>query len=1487
MYLNPPFRPFFLSFLRIVGAWNGEGGMNSSIDDEFFDDFDDDDEAFFASAVIEGVVAPTKEPDNYGVSGGLKNGTSLPDLQKATPTTLSIGDAVKIKGLVNSSQYNGKTGIIVSAVDAKTNRCGVRINGNNTKVIAIQVTNLTLERKAKKPTIADANSVPYQSAGGASSNFGMLSLSYDDVAPTTMSARRMGRVSPTLGRSTSGDALEGINGYDDDNDNLNDDAELLDLDRRHLSHLRNPNSPYRIVARSALALHQLIYASDSNIPSHSGGSIYIESTTVYNAIRHRRLVHRILSSITTCLTTHNSPKCRSLSAKTLSSMARTYYASTQFDPRLQGIRTPASIATLIEDDCGDGCARCLITAVLEDGDDGVSSSALESLGRLAMDIKSDNLAAEIRVIAECANPTSVLMYGGDDPVGLSWTLGSYTASRQLQTKVWENVVFPRMQKVLHRLWLYTNPYHVTLAVPVVTAVLVHALTRGHDTMPSRRSLQMNKVSHAKRGWRENDAEGLAGEYVLRLLIPRLVKIVNNDDESGGDALGLATALVRMASVCPHAPWRTSACRHATFVLLRHLEDGMMMSLSMSSSEPSQRGSLSEISYTVSSAWIPIESLAGVIAMLVVALRGVPYRERAPGLTAAMYATLMYLPLGVPVHQRGGESPDLPICIAREAKGASSYFRLGRIGLLTEVALSLMLDGVSDTKHCTELIRRVLQSDLLASVWDSSMYERASIFRPTDDVLWVFCSVAIRLGKVGAIDASEWCNLSLILLDFFTRLVCDPSRRSGSPFADAGYEAYCNLFTDVLQRCGSFPPSKLSISVNMMPASSLESDLVNKTSYLEGGPNKQFDHVASFLTKVTTKILFVRDIDKAKVITRGGVDSVGDSFGITRLTAILVDSWLGCCVANYEASRSNEELLTMSKKFFPHLSSLLNQILNKHYYCTNQESADMVSHLSQLVIACFENIACMSDLLTDTSSIQSKEVDGSSSEGECPLAISMLEAVVTSTKEELSPTSTKEELSPTRKDSPVRQQIHDDAQNAIDRISAFMHNRPQSFSEDIVSSFQVSPLITHAAQVSLPSSPDKHGQLERCMWFLFNHGRLVIMNRTNMATKAVFPTALSSGFAKLIRPRNPLRLTSTFSHATIDKYTKVRDLPLLIPARENGLRHNTITLTGCSDPVSLIMSHGMQRMLRGDTTESLSHVITMRLHNITPVSIRNGVNLGVKISRKSLPGQNRLGDGSTCVAVSTYKHEIPSGDSITWEITLMNSRVGDLVVQTDVTFLDLEKEAKTNQWLSVGGESVNDHAMSSDAIDDADEAATMDITLPFMPIIISSLEALIPCPLVFFAGCSRCTPNPGQGDDSSFKYLWECMGKWQRILPFVIPHGQIKCNAIRTLADTTKGYVNFASSEANSEECTSSPKTGCAFLSPNGSRIYCTHQANVGDGHLLEVRSDSSILLESVVGTVDLQTKFLRFIFGNAAVVVEEYLDEGDGLRNSASFDSHH
>ena len=81
------------------------------------------------------------------------------ELPTATATaSLSIGDIVNIKGLVDASEYNGTRGVIVSEFDVTTNRCGVRITGKNATVMAIQITNLTLERMVKKKSmIRNAN----------------------------------------------------------------------------------------------------------------------------------------------------------------------------------------------------------------------------------------------------------------------------------------------------------------------------------------------------------------------------------------------------------------------------------------------------------------------------------------------------------------------------------------------------------------------------------------------------------------------------------------------------------------------------------------------------------------------------------------------------------------------------------------------------------------------------------------------------------------------------------------------------------------------------------------------------------------------------------------------------------------------------------------------------------------------------------------------------------------------------------------------------------------------------------------------------------------------------------------------------------------------------------------------------------------------------------------------------------------------------------
>lgn len=63
----------------------------------------------------------------------------------------SKGDSVKIKGLAKAAQYNGLEGVIVSALDPETKRCGVRTEfSGKSKTLALQMKNMDLLHQAKK-----------------------------------------------------------------------------------------------------------------------------------------------------------------------------------------------------------------------------------------------------------------------------------------------------------------------------------------------------------------------------------------------------------------------------------------------------------------------------------------------------------------------------------------------------------------------------------------------------------------------------------------------------------------------------------------------------------------------------------------------------------------------------------------------------------------------------------------------------------------------------------------------------------------------------------------------------------------------------------------------------------------------------------------------------------------------------------------------------------------------------------------------------------------------------------------------------------------------------------------------------------------------------------------------------------------------------------------------------------------------------------------
>jgi hypothetical protein len=268
------------------------------------------------------------------------------------------------------------------------------------------------------------------------------------------------------------------------------------------------------------------------------------------------------------------------------------------------------------------------------------------------------------------------------------------------------------------------------------------------------------------------------------------------------------------------------------------------------------------------------------------------QERAPGLTAVLRATLLCLPSGMPVSSEV-RSCDLPVGSA-VAEGRTRLYRPGRIRLLSEVALSVVLDGTTptprDPTHDPQggerdarailhgmramLMQRILQSDQLSAVWEGPQHDADLPFQPRDELLWVFCSVATRvrhrrapLFSKDTASAVEWCNISLVLLDFFAGSVCAPGRRSLSPFADAGRAAYNGLFAAMLQRGGSSPPSTLALSAHMLSRVGGTAP-VDRSSPVVGGPGWQLPHVADALSKVGTNLMYLWDKAKHAAPRRG-------------------------------------------------------------------------------------------------------------------------------------------------------------------------------------------------------------------------------------------------------------------------------------------------------------------------------------------------------------------------------------------------------------------------------------------------------------------------------------------------------------------------------------------------------------------------------------------------------------------------------------------
>jgi hypothetical protein len=280
------------------------------------------------------------------------------------------------------------------------------------------------------------------------------------------------------------------------------------------------------------------------------------------------------------------------------------------------------------------------------------------------------------------------------------------------------------------------------------------------------------------------------------------------------------------------------------------------------------------------------------------------------------------------------------------------------------------------------------------------------------------------------------------------------------------------------------------------------------------------------------------------------------------------------------------------------------------------------------------------------------------------------------------------------------------------------------------------------------------------------------------------------------------------------------------------------LSGSSDAVTLTVAY------------------TLKLHNIMAVEIPKGLKLKLAISRcaeesedvdsplfieiaKSLGKTEGTSSEELASAIAIFKQSIPSGDHLTWEVTVDTMPVlGSVVVRPAVTFRSIEYEPPYNRWVGTndaGDESVHgedDGSQTENSQHEFEEEESEDVAFDMDPFTLSPMTGLQPCPLVFFRG----PPDVGV-----FRFLWTQMAYQVPPLKLLVKPGATK--EVQDAGSRLTALANV------SLDGTDDIQKGWAFMSMAGKRVLCIMtETKVGEKHL-HFKGDDTGLLTSLSGSV--------------------------------------
>ena len=1241
---------------------------------------------------------------------------------------------------------------------------------------------------------------------------------------------------------------------------------------KFLSPLRDNHSHYDAIAKTCQVLNQYAAngsskATKSSKPeesdsSNSGLMEYVESSSLFHDSSFAQILSESFDSLLECIREHHDRRCRILACKTVALVARAAYARLRNSPHtFTGMRddtaNSGNIGTnstsntggsnyinRLDDEIGTDVPMALCIAALEDSDDGVAATAMSSLGILILStvstpgtLNDDELWSEVRAILQVGQqhhaPSARALVDED----------SATQQSELQVRVFESTICPRLFQLVSRFVALNHPSHVSMVLPVLTASLVYL---SKTTMPSMASLVSeeedgNKATSnmKRRVGEQSDCNALTEIVVTGMLLPCMREMTVL---TMGASMAAAFSSIRLIHAYPLAPWTKELSRSAIAVLKEECGNNNLY----------------------------LEAQLPTLATLVILSRAIPLSERIDTVLEFLADRVLELPSTTMVPS-GVVSAGLLLMDKQNAGGFMAQYRKPtRPAFWAEIALSFFMDGpVEPTTGKKSSVRskaltQFLQSSKILDILEDQCGDNTSIgthSKVREEFVTSFCMVAFEVGrrhrlpiqsargmaslKARRDELEEWIKLSLALLNAFSPCIGWGSVGFSNMFLDeemsmlvACQAAYTQLLQEVMHAAGLLTND--SISLNMTPFTSpplLLWDQMEKASeYL-----LQFDPMPVFEKMVEPIGNLLDDIVKREMRGAGIVSHHMRQF----LMSLAVDQWVQARNIALQKGTSSEGgmnienvkqlLVTISPRRMVGKVVESNRSQIENISSSKKERyKKFAQDTANLFVACIENIALMG--------CHYKNTVGASSDTKAILNYS-LKSLGNSGNDSDTPVSSV-------------------CQDAIDRIQSAFQSAAQT---DLPLQ---SPLIPEHFQgrSTIGNARISQGRDAFNEGFMTQLSRQVISSRAERCILS-FPPLFN--LTSKVRKQNWLRLSPPPLPHSQDSHPSVNNIPKF------KWGSNVAVCTAGSDPAAVTLSHYTRRNMRYDGEDDFRLVVSIRVDNLIAADIPNGLRLELGITEEntstsanaqdavSVQISNSLSEGYESVSredvfgYSTVRYDsaLKSGDHITWDVMINPlPMTGSISLNPSIVFQALDKELPCATWVTAdtqakGGEEGSTASGSGSSKvggeiieekkDSVDEDEKQDILVSCEPMKLSPMTGLQPCPLVFFRN--------GLGDIESFRFLWTRMP--YQLTPFKI------------VADSNYDETSYTDHDArrlailSNVKFEGNPIQGgmvtqlWAFISPKGKRVmFILGEQDGEDSKTLHVRGDDKQLLLCLVGT---------------------------------------